>query len=71
MSKKKKKKTPTKRKKKPPTPARFAVAARVRVKPGTTVRQLAMYLTGAVDEIREKLVRHRLAPRKFLWAGRP
>lgn len=27
-----------------------------------------MYLTEAVDEIREKLVQHRLAPRKFLWA---
>ena len=26
-----------------------------------------MYLTKAVDEIREKLVRHRLAPRKLLW----
>lgn len=27
----------------------------------------AMYLSEAVDEIREKLVKHRLAPRKFLW----
>lgn len=27
-----------------------------------------MYLYEAVDEIREKLVRHRLAPRRFLWA---
>jgi hypothetical protein len=26
-----------------------------------------MYLTEAVDEIREKLAQHRLAPRKFLW----
>jgi hypothetical protein len=26
-----------------------------------------MYLSEAVDEIREKLVKHRLAPRKFLW----
>jgi hypothetical protein len=27
----------------------------------------AMYLSEAVDEIREKLVKHRLAPRKSLW----
>ena len=27
----------------------------------------AVYLTEAVDEIRVKLVKHRLAPRKFLW----
>ena len=27
-----------------------------------------MYLTEAADEIRGKLARHRLAPRKFLWA---
>ena len=26
-----------------------------------------MYLIEAVDAIREKLVKHRLAPRKFLW----
>lgn len=26
-----------------------------------------MYLSQAVDEIRERLVKHRLAPRKFLW----
>ncbi len=26
-----------------------------------------MYLSQAVDEIREMLVKHRLAPRKFLW----
>lgn len=26
-----------------------------------------MYLSEAVDEIREKLGKHRLAPRKFLW----
>ena len=29
--------------------------------------ELVMYLSEAVDEIREKLVKHRLAPRKFLW----
>ena len=28
---------------------------------------MVMFLTEAVDEIREKLVQHRLAPRKFLW----
>jgi hypothetical protein len=27
-----------------------------------------MHLSEAVDEIREKLVQHRLAPRRFLWA---
>jgi hypothetical protein len=27
----------------------------------------AMFLSDAVDEIREKLVKHRLAPRKYLW----
>jgi hypothetical protein len=26
-----------------------------------------MYLSEAVDQIREKLVKHRLAPRRFLW----
>ena len=29
--------------------------------------EVAVYLTAAVDEIREQLVQHRLAPRKFLW----
>jgi hypothetical protein len=29
--------------------------------------ELVMYLSEAVDEIQGKLVRHRLAPRKFLW----
>jgi hypothetical protein len=28
---------------------------------------MTMYLPEAVDEIRAKLVQHRLAPRKFLW----
>lgn len=32
------------------------------------VMEGAVYLTEAVDEIREKLVQHRLAPRRFLWA---
>jgi hypothetical protein len=31
------------------------------------VMRATMYLSEAANEIREKLLRHRLAPRKFLW----